>query len=82
MKKLDLSPIDNIIKCFKKAKDVAQSHDGERIDLNKETIFTEGPFLHQATETMSEDASAQFERDNVELFAYLRSLNSEFEDIF
>jgi hypothetical protein len=61
---------------------LADSKDGKKLDLVREKIFTSGPFLHKDTKIATEEESAKFERDNPEFFAFLRSLDKEFRDVF
>jgi len=80
---LDTTGIDDIKKRLEKAAEIISRKQGARIDLKKEKIFTKGgSFLHQSTASMSEEESAQFERDNPELFAYLLALNEQMKDLF
>lgn len=74
--------IDDIIKRLNKVSELVNSKNGQTIDLVKERIFTKGPFLHQDTEETSEDDSAKFERDNTELFNFLRALDDQIRDMF
>lgn len=76
------SDLDDIIKKLRTASELVESKDGQRIDLAKERIFTGAPFLHQATEDMSEEESAEFERNNAELFNFLRAFDDQLRDIF
>ena len=72
----------DIVKILEKVGDIISRRDGQTLDLQKESIFSQGPFLHQNTGTMGEEESAVFERNNPELFAYLRSLDDEIEKLF
>ena len=58
------------------------SQQNKTVDLDKTTtrVFG-GSFLHQKTETMTEDESASFERNNKQTFDFLRSLNHEIKEI-
>ena len=76
------SEIDDIIKRLNKVADLVNSKNGQTIDLAKERIFTKGIFLHQDTESMSEEESAEFERENTELFNFLRAFDDQIRDIF
>ena len=77
------SQLDDVIKRFRAAADLIESQDGRRIDLTKERIFVKGsPFVHQDTEKMSEEESAEFERENPELFNFLRAFNDQIRDLF
>lgn len=76
------SDLDDIIKKLRRASELVGGKDGQRIDLVKERIFTGSPFLHQATENMSEEESAEFERNNPELFNFLREFNDQLRELF
>ena len=65
---------------LQKAADIVSSKNGQILDLSKQSIFTQGTFLHQSTPEMSEEQSAQMERDNPVLFNYMRSLKKEITD--
>jgi hypothetical protein len=81
--KLNKSDIADIKKSLNKAADFISSKQGARVDLKQERIFVKGgPFLHQATEGMTEEESARFERDNPELFAYLRAMDEQIKGMF
>lgn len=74
--------LDDVIKRLRKASELAREKDGQIVDLVKEKIFTKGPFLHQDTEKMSEEKSAEFERENPELFNFLRAFDDKMREIF
>ncbi len=76
------SALDDVIKRLRAASDLVRSKDGQKIDLVKERIFTRGSFLHQSTEEMSEAESAKFERENTELFNFLRAFDDQLRDLF
>lgn len=80
--KIDKSGINDIKKRLEKAAEIISRKNGTRVDLKKERIFTKGPFLHQNTSETNEEESAQFERDNPELFGYLRALDDQLGDLF
>jgi hypothetical protein len=69
-----------IQKRLQKAADVVLAKNGQEADLARQVIFTDGPFLHQGTSEMTEEQSAQLERDNPVLFNYIRSLKKEITD--
>ena len=77
-----MNPIKDIQNRIHKAVDLVQRYDGQVIDLKKEVIFTKEPFLHQSTETQTEEESANFERENPELFSFLRKIKEELKQIF
>jgi len=74
--------LDDIIKGLRIAEKLTKSKDGQIIDLSKERIFTKGVFVHQATDNMSEEESAAFERNNPELFNFLRAFEDQMRDLF
>lgn len=76
------SELDDIIKILRKVSDLVGSKDGKSLDLAKERIFTTGTFLHQDTEDMSEEESAEFERSNPELFNFLRAFDEQIRELF
>ena len=76
------SELDDVIKRLRMASELVERRNGQTIDLVKERIFTKEPFLHQATEDMSEEESAKFERDNPELFNFLRAFDDQIRDLF
>ncbi len=50
---------------------------GQEINLNETRIFVQGgPYLHQDTDTMTEEESARFERENKKLFDWMRHFRS------
>ena len=77
-----MNPIKNIENRIYKAVDFVQRYDGQVINLKKEVIFTKEPFLHQSTETQTEEESANFERENPELFSFLQKIKDELRQIF
>lgn len=77
-----MNPIKDIENRIHKAVDLIQRYDGQVINLKKEVIFTNEPFLHQSTETKTEEESAKFERENPELFSFLRKIKKELRQIF
>ncbi len=76
------SELDDVIKRLRTAAELTKNQDGRVIDLAKERIFTGAPFLHQATENMTEEESAEFERKNKELFNFLRAFDDQLGDLF
>ena len=76
------SELDDVIKRIRASAELIEKKDGQVIDLVKEKTFTRGPFLHQDTEEISEKESARFERDNPELFNFLRALDDQIRDQF
>ena len=48
--------------------------DGKVVDLEQEAPFVSGPILHQGSDQMAEEESAQFEIDHPDLIAFLQSL--------
>jgi len=77
-----MNEIDDIIQRLRKAQYLIESKDGTKLDLVKEKIRTNGPFLHQDTENISEEESAKFERNNAELFNWFRELDGQLEGLF
>ena len=71
-----MKAIDELIEKIEKIKTFISRHDGEIIDLNKEQMFTP-TFLHTTTPNITEQESAEFERDNKKVFDFLLSLNEE-----
>lgn len=45
-----------------------------------EAIFSQGPFLHQNTDDMTELESATFERDNKRVFDILQDVQNKMKD--
>ena len=76
------SGLDDVIRRLRKVSELIGSKNGQTLDLVKERIFTKGPFLHQTTEETSEEESAKFERDNKELFNFLRAFDDQLRDLF
>lgn len=76
------SELDDVIKRLRIVTELVEKKNGQTIDLVKERIFTKEPFLHQATEKMSEEESAEFERKNTELFNFLRAFDDQLRDLF
>lgn len=76
------SELDDVIKRLRTVSELVNSKNGKTIDLVKERIFTKEPFLHQDTEDMSEEESAEFERSNPELFNFLRAFDDQIRDLF
>jgi hypothetical protein len=57
------------------------SRNGQVIDPKQDSsVVFGGPFLHEGTESMTEQASAEFERDRPEVFNQLRKLKQELFD--
>ena len=80
--KVDIRGLKEVIKKVDRLAERVRRDDGKKMDLAKERIFVPGNFLHQDTREMSEEASAAFERENKEFFAFLWALDEEFGDIF
>ncbi|MHA2279288.1 MAG: hypothetical protein ACXAC5_00145 [Promethearchaeota archaeon] len=79
---LDNSALGDTRNRLEKAIDIINRKQGSKVDLVKEKVFTRGgPFLHQDSQTMTEKESAEFERQNPELFAYLRALDQQLGDL-
>lgn len=74
--------LDNLIQQLEKLNRFLMDQDGKEVLLDKETVFTKGPYLHQDTDSKSEEQSASEERDNPKLFKFMQSLNEQIEDIF
>ena len=55
--------------------------DQRTVDLSKEAIFVDGPFLHEDSELLSKEESLKIEQDNPEVFALRRSINDEINRI-
>lgn len=80
---VDTSGLIDIKKRLEKVVDIISRKNGTIVNLTQEKIFTKGgPFLHQDTKETTEEDSAQFERDNPEIFAYLLALNEQLEGLF
>lgn len=77
-----MKELDDIIKRLRKAAELAGERDGEIIDLTKERTFVKGPFLHQDADGMSEEKSAEFERENQDLFNFLRDFDDQMRRVF
>lgn len=75
------SELDSVMDKLKSIFELVESKDGQVVNLAKERIFTQGPFLHQNTEDMSEEESAEFERKNPELFNFLRAFDDQLQDL-
>lgn len=77
------SELDDVIDRLRRTLELAEDRDGEVIDLTLERSFVKGgPFLHQDSESMSEEESAEFERSNKELFDFLRAFDDKLRDLF
>lgn len=77
------SELDDVIERFNAVSELIRRKDGQRIDLSKEEIFIKGSaFLHQKTEEKSEEENARFERDNKELFNFLRAFDDQIRELF
>ncbi len=72
----------DVIKAVQKSADLVRGYNGQKIDLSKMSIFTREPHLHQSSDEMSEDQSAEFERKNPELFNFLRSMDDALGKLF
>ena len=77
-----MNEIDDVIKKFSKVSNLVREKDGQVIDLSREQTFVKGLFLHQDTDGMSEEKSAEFERENKELFNFLLDFNDQIREIF
>lgn len=77
-----MTEIDDVIKRLRATYELLREKDGQIIDLAKEKTFVKGPFLHHDTEEKSEEESAKFERNNPEMFNFLRSLDDQIRDLF
>lgn len=73
--------LDKLIRQAESFENFVESLDGQEVDIGQSKTFVQGPFLHQDKEEISEEQSAQFERDNPELFRWLRSLGGQIENI-
>lgn len=69
-------------KRVEKAIQIINDLDGKKIDLSKQSTFIRGAYLHQDTDEVTEEESAAFERENPELFNFLRSIDDEIGDLF
>lgn len=82
-KKTGISGIQGLIKLQQKVEQRAKhisSLNGAKIDLSSIELAP-GPVLHQRGETMSEEASALFEKDNPQVVAFLLSLKHKLDEI-
>ncbi len=79
--KIEAPGLDKLIQGLENREAFIQSQDEREIDLSREKTFVSGPFLHQGTEGMSEEQSAQFEVENKELFRWLRSFANQIKNI-
>lgn len=77
--------LENLLRKLQTRQGVIDQLDGSEVDLKKTTTFVKGPYLHQDVRDeegniiMTEKESAQFEKDNPELFNYLRNLKSQID---
>ncbi len=75
--KADTTELDDLIKKIKRMKELAESYDGKKIDLNKEHVFVASNFLHQDRPGQTKEQSAAFERNNKRLFDFVRSIHDK-----
>lgn len=69
--------LDRLIQKLQNRQQFLESQDGREVNLGTEKTFVQGNFLHQDTEDMTEQQSAQFEIDNQEVFRWLRSFANQ-----
>jgi len=82
-KKNGISGIDELSRLQSKVEQRYQyiaSLNGSKVNLD-EIGLAPGPVLHQDGETMSEEESALFEKDNPKVVAFLQHLKLRLDDI-
>ena len=73
--------LDKLIRQTESFENFVKSMDGQEVNIESSKTFVQGKFLHQDKEDITEEQSAQFERDNPEVFRWLRSLGHQLENI-
>lgn len=80
---IPMKEIDDIANQVQKVYDLIRAQDSKKINSLQKRMFVKGGhFLHQDTDKISEEESARFERENPELFNFLRSLDDQLRAIF
>lgn len=81
MAQIDTKELDSLIKKMNKIRSYLESQDQRTINLSKETLFSNGPYLHEGTEFMSKEESLKKEQENPEVFAFSRSIDDTIREI-
>ncbi len=81
MIKVDTKELAKLLKKVTKLNLYLKSQDQRTVDLDKETVFTNGPFLHQDEGLLPKEESLKIEQDDPELFAFRRSINDRIKSI-
>ncbi len=80
-KKVNNDGILDVINAMRALEDFVLSKNGTTINLGTVETFTQGSYLHQNTEEMTEEESAKEERDNPELFRFLQSFDRDIDNV-
>jgi len=81
-KTIDTEGISKIKAATNELENFITSLNGKKIDLSKEKNFSQGPYLHQDSENITEKESAAYERENKQVFDFIQSIKTQIYDIF
>lgn len=76
-----IDELEQLLKHMDDRQKYLDSRNGQVIDPKQDrSVIFGGPFLHEGTESITEQESAEFERDSPETFKQLRKLKQDLFD--
>lgn len=77
---IDSQGLDSLLQNLQTRDSYLRRLNGQDVDESQDRTVISGPMLHEDTEHMSEEESAQFELDHPEIIRFFQSLKQQLND--